>query len=196
MLNKKSITRTIRGFLAFPINSEVKEGLGHILNDLQQTRADVKWVQAENLHLTLKFLGDIEETDLEKISSVISESCRGFDLITSHLNEIGVFPDLCHPRIVWAGLDDSKQKFQSIVEALEERLAKLGFAKDNHPFKPHITLGRVKLSANLKNLMQTIQQITFEGKKEQTFEKIILYKSTLTPQGPVYEVLKEFDIGR
>ena len=186
---------TIRSFLAFPISSELKESLGHILHDLQQTRADVKWVGLGNIHLTLKFLGDIEETDLEKISSVLSESCCRFDPITSHLSEIGVFPDLRHPRIVWAGLDDSKKEFQSIVEALEEQLAKLGFAKDDHPFKPHITLGRVKSSANLKNLMQTIQQITFDGKNQQTFEKIILYKSTLTPQGPIYEVLKEFDIG-
>ena len=187
---------TIRSFLAFPISSDLKESLGYILNDLQQTRADVKWVRLENIHLTLKFLGDIEEIDLEKISSVLGESCCGFGPITSHLSEIGIFPDLRHPRIVWAGLDDSKKKFQVLVEALEERLEKLGFAKDEHPFKPHITLGRVKSSANLKNLIQTIQQITFEGKNQHTFEKIILYKSTLTPQGPIYEVLKEFDIGR
>ena len=88
------------------------------------------------------------------------------------------------------------KKFQAMVGALEEQLEKLGFAKADHPFKPHITLGRVKSSANLKNLIQTIQQITFEGKTRQTFEKIILYKSTLTPQGPIYEALREFDIGR
>lgn len=186
---------TIRSFLAFPVSRELKEDLRHILNDLQQTRADVKWVGLENIHLTLKFLGDIEEIDLEKISSVLSEPCCGFDPIVSHLSGIGVFPDLRRPRIVWAGLDDPKKKFQGMVEVLEDRLEKLGIAKDDHPFKPHVTLGRVRSSANLKNLIQTIQQITFEGQNQQTFEKIILYKSTLTQQGPIYEALKEFDIG-
>ena len=191
-----SQTMTIRSFLAFPISSALKESLRRILHELQQTRADVKWVRLENIHLTLKFLGDVEETDLEKISSVLSESCHGFDRITSHLSETGVFPDLRHPRIVWAGLDDPEKKFRVMVGALEEQLEKLGFAKADHPFKPHITLGRVKSSANLKDLIQTIQQIIFEEKAQQTFEKIILYKSTLTPQGPIYETLKEFYTGR
>ena len=70
---------TIRSFLAFPISSNLKESLRDILNDLQQTRADVKWVGLENIHLTLKFLGDIEESGLEKISSVLSGSCCRFD---------------------------------------------------------------------------------------------------------------------
>ena len=184
---------TIRSFLAFSISGALKEKFKHILNDLQHARADVKWVKLENIHLTLKFLGSLEESTLDNVSSVLRERCRGFNPITSYLNEIGAFPDLRHPKIVWGALDDSNKEIQAIVDVLEGEFAKLGLAPEERPFKPHITIGRVKSSANLKNLIQTIQQITFEDKIQQTFDKIVLYKSTLTSQGPIYEALKEFE---
>ncbi len=186
---------TIRSFLAFPINGTLKEKLEIILDRLQTTHADVKWVKPQNIHLTLKFLGDVEESRIENVCSLLRQRCRGFDPITSYLCEIGAFPDIRHPRIVWGALDDSKKKIQMIADDLEEQLIKIGIVKDDHLFKPHITLGRVRSSAHLKDLIQAMQQITFESKIEQTFEKIILYKSTLTPQGPIYEALKEFRMG-
>jgi len=187
---------TIRAFLAFPISGVLKERIKYILDDLQETNADVKWVTPQNIHLTLKFLGELEENAIANVSSMLRERCRGFFPITSHLNEIGAFPDLRHPKIVWAALDDSSKEICAIVENLEGELAKLGIAQDEHPFKPHITLGRVRSSANLKNLIQAIQQITFEDSTEQIFDIIILYKSTLTMQGPIYEVLEKFEMAR
>ena len=187
---------TMRTFLAFPISGALKERLRYILDDLQQTHADVKWVKAENIHLTLKFLGDVEESGIGKISSVVREQCHDFAPVTSHLSGIGAFPDLRHPKVVWAALDDSKKELQTIAEVLRGEMIKLGVAQDEHSFKPHITLGRVRSSVNLKNLIQTMQQITFKCTIEQVFDKIILYKSTLTPQGPIYEALEEFEMGR
>ena len=186
---------TIRSFLAFPISGELKEKFEQILCDLQHTPADVKWVKPENIHLTLKFLGDLKKNDIEKVVSVVKEQCRRFQSITTYLNEIGAFPDLHHPKIVWGGIDDPDNEIQKIVEILENELVKLGIAKDDHPFKAHITLGRVKSSKNLRNLIETIQQITIENKITQTFERIILYKSTLTSEGPIYEILEEFKWG-
>ena len=183
---------TIRCFLAFPISSGLKEKLGLILNDLQHTCADVKWVKLENIHLTLKFLGSLEERDLENISSLLEERCRSFDPITSHLSEIGAFPDLHHPKIVWVALDDPTKHIHEIVNVIEADLAKWGLAKEENIFKSHITLGRVRSPTNLKELIQAMLQITFEEKIKHTFDRIILYKSTLMPQGPIYEVLKEF----
>ena len=95
---------------------------------------------------------------------------------------------------MWGALDDSKKEIHAIVEVLERELAKLGIAKEERSFKPHITIGRVRSPANLKDLIHAIQQVTLKDKTEQTFEKIILYKSTLTPQGPIYEVLEEFEM--
>ncbi len=98
---------TIRCFLAFPISGKLKEKFKYILHDLQDTRADVKWVVLENIHLTLKFLGDIEESKLEDVSSVVRECCRSFVPVTTYLTELGVFPDMRHPKILWGALDDS-----------------------------------------------------------------------------------------
>ena len=182
---------TIRCFLAFPISGKLKEKFKHILHELQDTRADVKWVKSENIHLTLKFLGDIEESKLENISSVVRDCCRGFGPVTPYLTELGAFPDMHHPKIWWGALDDSKKGIEGIVEVLERELAKLGIAKEDHPFKPHITIGRMRSSAKLKDVIHVIRQITFEDTTEEIFDKIVLYKSTLTPQGPIYEVVTE-----
>lgn len=185
---------SMRSFLAFPISGALKERLKYILDRLHATGADVKWVEPQNIHLTIKFLGELEENRMESIISLLEERCREFVPITSYLSEVGAFPDLQHPRIVWAALDDSKKEIGGIVEVLRGEMIKLGIAKDEHPFKSHLTLGRVRSSANLKNLIQAMHQITFEGKIEQTFDKIVLYKSTLTPQGPIYDVLREYGL--
>jgi 2'-5' RNA ligase len=185
---------SIRSFLAFPISGALKERLECILDDLKATGADVKWVKPDHIHLTIKFLGELEENRVESVMSLLKERCREFVPIKSYLIGIGAFPDLQHPKIVWAGLDDPKQEIQGIVEVLRGDMVKLKIAQDEHPFKPHLTLGRVRSSANLKDLVQRIRQITFEGKTEQMFDKIVLYKSTLTPQGPIYDVLREYKI--
>lgn len=185
---------TIRSFLAFPVSSVLKEQLKPILNDLQATQADVKWVKLENIHLTLKFLGDVKTGDLEGISSVLRERCRSFHPISSYLCGIGAFPDMRHPQIVWAALDDPDKEIQTMVGVLEGDLEKFKIAKESRPFKPHLTLGRVRSSARLKDLWEALQQITIADKTQERLERIILYKSTLTPQGPIYEVLEEFEL--
>jgi len=187
---------SIRSFLAFPISGLFQEKVKNILDDLQAADADVKWVKLENIHLTIKFLGGMEENCIERVMSLLDQRCREFVPITSYLSQIGAFPDLQHPKIVWAVLDDSKQEIQRIVELLRGDIEKFGIAQDEHPFKPHLTLGRVRSSTNLKDLIQKIRQMTFEKKTEQIFDKIILYKSTLTPQGPIYDVLREYEIGK
>ncbi|MBF0503845.1 MAG: RNA 2',3'-cyclic phosphodiesterase [Candidatus Omnitrophica bacterium] len=187
---------TIRCFLAFSLNGQFQERLKHTLDELRQTNADVKWVKLDNIHLTLKFLGELEVIHINNIKSRLKERCSGLSPITSYLNGIGAFPDLSHPKIVWAALDDSKNEIRKLVEILKEELIIFGVVREDHPFKPHITLGRVRTSVNLKDLIQTIEKITIEEHIQQTFDKIILYKSQLTSQGPIYEVLQEFYLGR
>src|SRR5580700_6870538 len=107
-----------RSFLAFPINNDLKNKLKEILKDLRDSKADVKWVRLENIHLTLKFLGDLKEDELEAVQAVIREQYQGFHPITTILNKIGTFPGMRHPKIIWVGLEDSHQEIQRIVEIL------------------------------------------------------------------------------
>jgi 2'-5' RNA ligase len=185
----------IRSFLAIPISAGVKDKFRLILHNLQVIRADVKWVKLENIHLTLKFLGDLEEKRLESVSEAL-EKCRPrMAPSTSCLRAIGAFPNLRHPKILWGALDDSSEELKTIVDILEGELAKIDMPKEDRPFKPHLTFGRVRSSANLQSLTQAIREISFEDKLRQISDKVILYKSTLTSQGPVYEVLREFILG-
>ncbi|MDE2222256.1 MAG: RNA 2',3'-cyclic phosphodiesterase [Candidatus Omnitrophica bacterium] len=186
----------MRGFLAFPISGELKEEFERLLGDLKKTGADTSWVKPENIHLTLKFLGDIEPEDLKKITAVLTEQASRFSVFASYLTEIDAFPDLHHPKIIWAGLDDSIRTMETIVRVLENELAQCGFSREERPFKPHLTLGRIRSGSHLRNLISAVKQISFRNRIEQQFETIILYQSTLTPQGPVYEALQSFALGK
>jgi len=185
----------IRSFLAFTVSGDFKEMLERILKDLQNTKADVKWVKPENIHLTLKFLGDLAEGQLEAVKVVLRQLCPGFRPITTNINAIGAFPDMRHPKVIWAGLQDPHQSIKEIFEVLETSFLKLGIDQEDHPFQSHITLGRVRSSANLKELIEKMPNISINSKISQVFDLIVLYKSTLTPDGPVYDTLEEFSLG-
>ncbi|MDE1921735.1 MAG: RNA 2',3'-cyclic phosphodiesterase [Candidatus Omnitrophica bacterium] len=187
---------SVRSFIAFPVSGGLKEKFEHVIRDLQRASADVRWVKAQNIHLTLKFLGDVQENALEKISSVIEAMSCDFTPLTAHLTAIGTFPNGDYPKIIWGALDDPRKAVQGMAGILEKGLVSCGIPEEQRPFQPHITLGRVRSSARLKDLMRLMGQMTFEDKITQQFDKIILYKSTLTPQGPVYEALKVFEMGK
>jgi 2'-5' RNA ligase len=180
----------IRCFLAFPINNELKAELKSVLDKLQGSGADVKWTSFENLHLTLKFIESFNENDLQKLKDTLKAQLK-FEPIVSHLDSIGVFPNFDHPKIIWASLQDPNHQFAKVTEVLENTLGHFSIPKETRPFKAHITLGRVRSGKNLKNLTKTIAEIKLKSVQQQ-FDKIVLYKSTLTNQGPIYEALEKF----
>jgi len=187
---------TIRSFLAFPISGILQEKLEQIIQALQTSCADVKWVSPKNIHLTLKFLGEVPQEDLKTISSLVRERCSGFHPVNSYLSGIGAFPDLRFPKIIWAALNDPNKEIQAMADALQEDLGKIGLPKEDRPFKAHLTLGRLKSQVHIKNLLSTLQQMDVVDKTQETLDRVILYKSTLTTQGPIYEALEEFKITR
>jgi RNA 2',3'-cyclic 3'-phosphodiesterase len=185
---------SVRSFLAFDVNDELREYFKHIIHDLQKACADVRWVKPENIHLTLKFLGDVQEGDLDKISSTVAGHCLNVAPVTSFFTGIGAFPDLRCPKIVWGGLDDDSRAITSLAGDLEKSLAGYGIPQEQRPFKPHVTIGRVRSQHNVRNLTDLIDEMSSDHIIEQKFTKMILYQSTLTTQGPLYEVLREFDM--
>lgn len=182
----------MRTFIAIELPKEIKNYLAQIQDDLRATGADVKWVEPGNIHLTLKFLGDRDDKKVKQISCLLDEITKDTTTYQIKIFSVGVFPKIETPRVIWAGISDGDSETKIIAKQLEEEIARLGIPKEDRPFSSHITLGRTRSGLNLDKLSGKLTSMA--GKiTPQVFrvDKITLFKSTLTPKGPVYEALKE-----
>jgi len=187
----------MRAFIAIDLPREIKDYLAAVEEKLKAAAADVKWVKPANIHLTLKFLGEIDEQAKEAVIRVIQDTARDKDPFSLRLSCAGAFPDIRYPRVVWIGTDKGSDETTEIVRALEEKLEKIGIAKETRQFRCHITIGRVKSGVNRLKLAEKIEEADRElaGRQlEIPVTKIILFKSTLSPNGPTYEAVREINL--
>lgn len=175
----------MRLFVAFGVSDEVKNYLTELQNELPE---DSKLNLVKNFHLTLKFLGDVEEDRMDKITALLSNI--NFTKFTVKTAGIGVFPDENLIRVVWVGLEP-KDKIVALQQEIETALSGM-FPKDER-FHPHLTLARVKSVKDKKDFMQKLKNIAVK-ELEFTASAFKLIKSNLTPEGPVYEVVAEFSL--
>ena len=190
-----------RLFLAISLPAEVKEKLAELQHKLATTGAGVRWVRPEGIHLTLKFLGNVPENLIPEIVSVIQEVVQknAPEVIRLGIKGVGTFPPRGAPRVVWAGLTGDLVALARLQQALEAALARLGFAPEKRPFVPHLTLGRVKSSKNKKNLLNTIDKYReeeFIPDQRIEIRELVLYQSTLHPDGAIYTPLKHIPFKR
>lgn len=187
---------TIRSFVAVDIESGILDQVfktkDHIVNNSKDTESiKVKWVKKENVHLTLTFLGNVLKEKLDKMIVAIDEANFSFNKFEIEIKNLGGFPNLNKPRVIWVGIDDQTQGLSKIKTSLDEIFRKFEIELENRPFKPHVTLGRVKF---LRGTNPFLNQIV--DKKNISFGKMIvdgvrIYKSELTSEGPRYEIIKE-----
>jgi 2'-5' RNA ligase len=185
------MSESIRSFLAFDIEDEtIRNRLARAQALVVQTGADVKLVETENIHVTMRFLGDINLDTVERIFGEMKKiQFTPFDV---HLKSLGVFPSLSYPRVVWAGIADGADQLRDIFSQLEPKLRELGFAPDNKGFSPHLTIARVRSGRNKAQLAEFINKnagFEFGTIKAKCFR---LKKSVLSPRGPTYSTLKEY----
>jgi 2'-5' RNA ligase len=184
----------MRTFIAIELSEEIKDFLSRIQNQLRSTGADVKWVQPQNIHLTLKFLGERDDKKIEKIIQILEDAVKEIRQFSIRLSSIGAFPRITSPRVIWIGVSDGDTETKVVAEELEKNLAKIGIPKEDRPFSSHITIGRTRSGLNREVLVKELENLTDkfgEEKLEFLVNKITLFESTLTPKGPIYEVLKE-----
>ncbi len=184
-------TKTIRSFIAFPIDDSIKEHIREIQKEFKQLSCDIKWVEPKNIHVTLKFLGDIEENQVEPICQCIASVFQNTKEITTRLTTIGTFPERHSPRVVWVGMEDKNKTIENMANSLETALTKLGFEKDTRSFQSHITIGRIRSSKNLILLLNKINNYSLSCNYPLIINAVHLYKSTLSPSGPEYQKLFE-----
>ena len=185
----------MRTFIAIELPQKIIGTLSALQNQLKNTQADVKWVAPENIHLTLKFLGEVDEKKIEKIIQALEETAKDNQPFSIRLCALGAFPKINFPRVIWVGIDAGDEETKNIAFVLEEKLQKLGIPKEKRPFSSHITIGRVRSGINREKLVKELDILQRKGLLQENLEflatKITLFKSTLTPKGPIYEILKE-----
>jgi len=182
---------TIRSFIAIELSNNIKQELAGLIEKLKTSGADVKWVNPENIHLTLKFLGYISPEKIEAVKKVLDSIKGKFTPFKITLSGVGAFPKLSYPRVIWVGMQDGQDDAKRIYALLEAELEKAGFKKEERAFSPHLTIGRVRSGKNRQDLKSAIENLKFSPENTQTVEHLTLFKSALTPKGPVYTSLYE-----
>lgn len=187
----------MRTFIAIELPQEVKNALVKLQEQLRKTGADVNWVQPDNIHLTLKFLGEIGEKKLDKINSILEKAAKEYSCFQAEISTLGAFPKINYPRVIWVGIEKGGIEIKKIVQELEEQIEKIGIAKESRPFSTHITIARVRSALNQQALAQELNQLIhyFDEKKLQFKARgITLFKSILGPGGAAYEPLKVINL--
>jgi 2'-5' RNA ligase len=180
----------MRTFIAIPLPEDVRAQLNDTQTKLRSFRADVRWTAAPSIHLTLKFLGEIDPAALPGLTRGLREATRSEAPFELALHNLGGFPNLLHPRVLWYGLTGDLTLLTALQERVEAACMAAGFAPQDRPFQPHLTLGRVQGKSNLQPLLNYIK---ISGISAHTFcvQEYDMVQSILRPQGAVYSALEK-----
>ncbi|UCF03190.1 MAG: RNA 2',3'-cyclic phosphodiesterase [Deltaproteobacteria bacterium] len=179
----------IRSFIAIDFPDETRKALEDIQKELKQCGAGVRWVKPSSIHLTLKFLGNIQAALVEEIALAVAQEIRDQPPITLRPAGLGAFPSRRKPRVIWIGMEGEVQRLNGIQARVENALEPLGFVREKRDFRPHLTIGRVKDRRRLQSLVDAMATLDMEPFNSFDADEIILYKSDLRPTGAIYTKL-------
>ena len=161
-----------------------------LLEQLRRARSDLKVVKATNLHVTLKFLGDTDESLVGEIADGMRASSEGIGPFRLRLQGIGAFPSMSNIRVVWVGMDDGRTMTE-LAARIDETFSTIGFERDRKGFKPHLTVARARSGRGIEDVQDLIASNATTDFGEYVIDRITLKKSVLTPQGPRYSNVEE-----
>lgn len=176
----------MRLFVAINIDPSLRPPLGEIQGKLRAIRAPVSWVKPENLHFTLKFLGEVAETHLSALRDVFRHSLVGLRPFSLSLAGVGTFPPKGRPRVIWVGVDQGAEEMERLRERIDKVLVPLGFPREDRPFRPHLTLGRIKGGGRLDPLLEGLRSAAVGSVGQMQVDRVELMQSQLDPAGAIY----------
>ncbi|HKK20106.1 MAG TPA: RNA 2',3'-cyclic phosphodiesterase [candidate division Zixibacteria bacterium] len=185
----------LRLFIALPLEAPAEEALGKIIQDLRPQGGRISWVAPKNIHLTLKFLGDTEEGMVPDIKGQLDKFSLNYHPIECSIAHLGAFPNLQRPRVIWAGIEKEQETLIQMADEMDLRMNKLGWETENKKFRAHFTLGRIREPKGVGQLTEYVKRYKF-SEIPFKFDRVVLFKSTLTPQGAIYERLHKVMLGR
>ena len=183
--------KQIRTFIAVRLSDELRENLGAFANKFKKLPGNYRWISPDKMHLTLHFLGDVDEQLIPRIMKACQVAVREVPPFRLDFVGSGVFPNFKQPRVVWAGIKDENKTLHKLHSALGEQLAELGLKLESRSFSPHLTLARIKFSRQTGKLKQLTEKTRSEYIGSLDVRKITVFKSVLSPKGPEYAILGE-----
>lgn len=185
--------KKIRCFLALDPPEEVLRGIATIQNHLRKLiRGDIRWVRPEGIHSTLKFFGDISAGDVANIAAAVEKAAEKEMPFSLAIGGAGLFPDPHRPRILWLGMNGDVERLLVFQKEIEEALLQIGFPREERPFRPHLTLGRIKTAKGLIGLARALEKGEEYTAGRFTASGLSLIQSELTPGGAIYTILNRF----
>ncbi len=181
--------KKIRCFLAADLADELAAAVAPVISQLALITDSVKWVAAEDLHLTLKFFGEIDELETYEVAKAVTQVVGGLPEFEICLSGIAAFPAVDRPRTIWAGVTDGSDTLLDVQAQIDESLQRLGFPRERRQFHPHLTLGRVRHKSQQEELSAALRELAgYECGRAQIGE-LVLFRSELFRTGPQYTVL-------
>ncbi len=190
-------TATHRLFIAVELPDTLREELAVVQQRLKRDQLPVRWVEPEAMHLTLWFLGDVPGDQVVHVKIAMMLSFAGRQAVRVQLGDPGAFPNLQRPQVIWVGLAEGETHLRSWYDALARRLSSLGFHPDPRPFRPHLTLGRVRREASAEQqqrLGAALRALKLASDHVWDLQRVVLFRSDLRPEGPRYTALAEVDL--
>lgn len=185
----------MRVFVAINPPDEVRMRIGEAERELREAGFPIRWVPAENVHLTLKFLGEVPEERLRDVYEVVNAAVKGIDVFDMAVSGLGAFPSLRRPNVVWLGVElDSV--LSSLQVRTEENLGQLGFPREDRPFRPHLTLGRARKrveSSEFRGLEDIVRRIEYSDSFR--VGTVDIMSSRLMPTGAIHDVIHTAELG-
>jgi 2'-5' RNA ligase len=179
----------IRAFIAIDLDPQVIDTICHVIDNLKPRIPAIRWVSKANLHLTVKFLGNVKEAQVEAIAAALREQLHLFPRFTINAKGLGVFPERGRPKILWIGLTGNR--LAQLAATVESALLPLGFALEKRSFTPHLTIGRWRqFDRPPLTLKQELEHWRYHECGYSTVDQVILFQSVLKPEGAVYSRLQ------
>jgi len=180
----------IRSFLAFELPVDIKRIIMAVSENVRELPLNVRWLNVTNIHLTIVFMGDVQEEQIKPIQDIVKDVCQGYGPFSIAVKGIGIFGSRRNPRVLWIGLDGAIDRMGYFRDDLQKGLRPFGIKEEKRRFKPHLTLGRfrkgARTGAHLDDLLSKYQDLT---SPECIIEELVLFKSDLKPGGAVYSKL-------
>ena len=186
----------IRSFIAIEVPQPLLARMGELQRELRRMEAGVNCVRPEGMHLTLKFLGSIRAEEVEKIARAIAPVVAAWNPFELSIHGLGCFPSSRNPRVIWVGIDRGGGEASSLQKVIEDKAAEVGFPPEGRPFKPHLTLGRVRAPIGRSAFIQVMEKHKDVEIGGFLARDVYLFKSELKPSGAVYTKLQTFPMGK
>lgn len=187
--------KPIRTFIAFELPADVVQLAAELQHLLQAERLNLRWVRPGNIHLTLKFLGDIPPDKVDGVAVAMQTAARGVPPLALTVAGMGVFPNARRPRVLWVGLGGQTDGLHQLQARLEAQLAPLGFEPERRPFKAHLTLARINRMLDDRHMVRVIERAGRFASRSFRASELVLFQSDLRPQGAIYSPLARAPLG-